>query len=85
MSRRKHKKSWRMRISHDELVGLAPQIWTAHGGLVSDGYRVQPSSGLWRRRNGTLTARLVYRHPGGAGKVDTLVVTVKGIRVDNSG
>lgn len=82
MSRRRHKTSWKLRLGHEALVGMASEIWEAHGALAGQGYRVQASSGLWRRRNGTLTARLVYRHPAPTGCVDTIVVTVKNIRID---
>lgn len=81
MSKRRQKTSWKLQVSTDGLAAIASQVFNGHATLNADGYRLQGSSGLWRRRNGTLTARLVYRHPDPRGIPCTMVVTVKGIQI----
>lgn len=46
-------------------------------GLVGDNYVLQKSSGIWRKLDGTLTARFVYRSPS-EGR-NSLVLSVRNI------
>lgn len=61
MSRSKRgKRTWKLKLSIEELEKYAPSIF---GGLLGtiEGYTLQASSGIWRKADGTGTARYVYR------------------------
>lgn len=79
MSRRKRRHTWKVRLSFEAIQDLADSILDSHARIITDGYALQPSSALWRKANGTLTARLVYRAATEAAKMESLVVTVRNI------
>lgn len=79
--RKKHRTNYKLPLEMDLLARLAPLL--VHPGmmsLVGDGYRLRPSSGIWRKLDGTLTARFVYR--AADGDRDSLVLSVRNIRAD---
>ncbi|MCB5204234.1 hypothetical protein LH464_17345 [Neorhizobium sp. T786] len=78
MSRSKRgTRSWKLKLSIEKLVGFAPDLFNP--GLMSlvEGYTLQASSGIWRKANGTITARYVYRSKDAA--MRSVVLTVRNI------
>lgn len=61
MSRRRARTNWRVDLDAAALERMAAKVCPLHGGCLADGYRLCGSSGVWRRRDGMLTVRLVYR------------------------
>lgn len=49
-------------IEFDELLKASEQLSIAHDGAVSQGYQLRGAR-LWRKKDGTCTARVVWRHP----------------------
>jgi len=79
--RRKIRTNYKLPLAMDLLERLAPLlIQPGLFGMVKDGYQMRPSSGIWKKLDGTMTARFVYREPGD--KRDSLVLSVRGIRAD---
>lgn len=74
MSRRS---SWRVHPAAGRtMADIARLLWEPHDAWTAAGSKLTRSSGLWQRKDGTLTARLVYRD-----EVRTVVVTLRRIRV----
>jgi hypothetical protein len=70
----KRRTSWRLDVSRD-LPRLAGLVVPNHANWIDQGWRLCGSTALWRRRDGSFTARVVYR------RVDESVVfTVRGVR-----
>jgi len=69
----------KLHLTNDRLDELARERWGGHDELVSEGYRLGTSSGLWLQPDGTATARFVYRQR--AAGVTTVAITVRGIQV----
>lgn len=76
--RKKQRTNYKLPLDIDLLKRLAPLL-VREGmmGLVDDEYVLQKSSGIWRKLDGTLTARFVYRSPG-EGR-NSLVLSVRNI------
>lgn len=75
MGRRKYR-SWRVKATPELIEKLAAEVVPNHAALLARGYVMCRTSGLWRTRRGTLTARLVYRV---ADRSMSIVHTVRGI------
>ena len=81
MSSRRRRKSGRWwGLSFEALCCIAGQIWEEHTDWISRGDRLLPSSFIRRQRNGTLTARLVYRRCNRQKVIVT--VTMLDLRID---
>lgn len=78
MGRRKYK-SWRVRVKLDAIERLGRELVDNHDALIADGYEMCRTSGLWRTRRGTLTARIAYRSPS---RKVSVIHTIRGIRVE---
>ncbi|CAD7055343.1 hypothetical protein RHAB21_00700 [Pseudorhizobium halotolerans] len=62
MSRSKRRtRTWKLKLSIEELEKHAPAIFGPLLHLVEEGFVLQTSSGIWRKADGTGTARYVYR------------------------
>lgn len=68
-------------LSFETLRAIAGQIWEDHADWISRGDHFLPSSFIRRQRNGTLTARLVYRRHSNDQKV-VVIITMRDLRVD---
>lgn len=77
----RRRKSWRLSATAAQIAGVAVCVFEGHSGLIGRGASLMPTSGLWRRKDGSVTARLVYRYPEGAEEGLSMVVTVRNIRV----
>lgn len=55
------KRSYKIKISRAGLEEIAEQNCHEHAPLISGGYKLSASSGLWQKTNGSVTARFVYR------------------------
>ncbi|MFN3421632.1 MAG: hypothetical protein ACK40X_07915 [Armatimonadota bacterium] len=78
MSRSKREKRiWKLKLTVAELESYAPSIF---GGLLGtvEGFTLQASSGIWRKANGTGTARYVYRNGTNRGGT-SIVLTSRNI------
>lgn len=76
--RKKQRTNYKLQLDIDLLKRLAPLlVCKGMMGLVNDDYLLQKSSGIWRKLDGTLTARFVYRSPN-EGR-NSLVFTVRNI------
>lgn len=77
MGRRKHK-SWRVKVTPEAMEKIAAALVPNHAGLLSRGYVMCGTSGLWRTRRGTFTGRFAYRE--GVDRA-SFVHTVRGINL----
>jgi hypothetical protein len=76
--RKKIRTNYKLALDLDLLKRLAPLLaGPGMMGLVGEGYQLRASSGIWRKLDGTLTARFVYRGPGH--DRDSLVLSVRNI------
>jgi len=76
--RKKQRTNYKLPLEIDLLRKLAPLLVNkGMMGLVGDDYLLQKSSGIWRKLDGTLTARFVYRSPD-EGR-NSLVLSVRNI------
>lgn len=58
----RRRRSWKLKPQPGGLETLAREVFERHSWLVQDGYRLaEGQSGVWRRKDGRLTVRLVYR------------------------
>ena len=76
--RKKLRTNYKLPLEMDLLTRLAPLL--VHPGLmtmVGDGYQLRPSSGIWQKLDGSLTARFVYRAPDH--HRDSLVLSVRNV------
>jgi len=76
--RRKQRTNYKLPMDLQLLEKLAPAI--VHPGvfsLVRNDFKMKASSGIWRKQDGSLTARFVWREPAG----ESFVVTVRNIRL----
>jgi hypothetical protein len=79
MPRRKRtSKTWKLPLSIADLERHAPAIFGGLLNTVSDGFTLQRSSGIWRKANGTGTARYVYRRGSASGNT-SIVLTAHNI------
>lgn len=72
------KRRRKLRLTNDRLEELGREHFAAHDDLITQGYQLGASSGLWLHPDGTVTARFVYRLPAG---LNTIAVTVRRIQV----
>ena len=63
-------------VEFDSLLAASKPLAVFHGSARAQGYAVR-SARLWRRRDGTCTARVVWRHPAAA--IGTLTFSVEGV------
>lgn len=77
MGRRKYK-SWRVKARPETIELLARELVPNHAALLAQGYVICATSGLWRTRRGTFTARLAYRT---ADRSTSIIHTVRGINL----
>ena len=76
--RKKQRTNYKLPLDIDLLKRLAPLLVNkGMMGLVGEDYLLQKSSGIWRKLDGTLTARFVYRSPS-EGR-NSLVLSVRNI------
>lgn len=71
----KRRTSWRVDVSGGS-ERIADLVVDEHAELIAKGWRLCGSTGLWRRRDGSFTARVVYRRED-----ESLVFSVRGLRV----
>lgn len=76
MGRRKYK-SWRVKVTPATIEKLGAELVPNHASLLERGYVMCRTSGLWRTRSGTFTARLAYRL---ADRSVSVIHTVRGIQ-----
>jgi hypothetical protein len=86
MARKKQRTNWKLEMPFADLKEIAPKLLGALGEIVPlANYKLQTSSAVWRRANGSLTARLVYREEHAAATTSkSMVFTIRNIRVDRS-
>lgn len=77
MARRKNR-SWRIKVDKAGLARLGSALVSDHDDMMARGYVICGSSGLWRTRRGTFTARLAYRC---ADRTVSIVHTIRGIQL----
>ncbi|MGY5789074.1 hypothetical protein ACXHXM_02085 len=88
MARKKQRTTWKLSVSLEQLERIAPIVLDGME-KVAEGYRLTNGSGLWRKRDGSLTARFVYR--SAEDETRSMVMTVrniilqKGLREDAHG
>lgn len=75
MTRRKSR-SWRIKVDGAAMLRIAADLVEEHDSLLAEGWAVCPTSGLWRTRSGTITARIAYRCRA---RQSSLVHTIRGI------
>lgn len=81
---KKRRTNWKVSISVSELEKLAPRLLAAFSIDVPGAHLdLCSSSGLWRRGNGTLTARLVYRSAAEPNRFSK-VYTLRNISIDRT-
>ncbi len=73
------RRSWRVRVPEEKVAAIAGQLVDQHAALLSDGYRLMGSSGVWRTKGDGLTARFVYRNRAADG-FTTMTFVIRGIR-----
>ena len=64
-----------MALSEEQFQRLASTICSDHAGRIERGYRITGTRRIWERRDGSWTARFVYRKDG-----VSIVETIKGLR-----
>ncbi len=78
--RRKKHPSYKLPLDFDLLLRLAPLLAKEMHALVTPDHEMRRTSGIWRKGDGTLTARFVFRSK--TTDRDDLVLTVRNIRQD---
>lgn len=73
------KRVWRVKVPDEKVMSIAAKLVEQHDELLSDGYRLMGSSGVWRTKSDGLTARFVYRLRA-ADRATTMTFTIRGIR-----
>ncbi|MCK9514274.1 MAG: hypothetical protein M0R28_24010 [Pigmentiphaga sp.] len=76
MARRKNR-SWRVKVDKAGLARLGSVLVPNHDEMMAGGYVMCATSGLWRTRRGTYTARLAYRC---GDRTMSIVHTIRGIQ-----
>lgn len=78
--RKKVRTNYKLPVDFELLGRLAPLLISpAMLSLVGEGYELRASSGIWRKLDGSLTARFVYRAPDTG---QSMVLSVRNIRID---
>lgn len=76
--RKKQRTNYKLPVDMQLLQKLAPKlVHPAMFSLVQDDFTLKASSGIWRKLDGSLTARFVWRDPAGG----SFVVSVRDIRI----
>jgi hypothetical protein len=76
--RKKQRTNFKLPVDLQLLEKLAPKlVHPAMFTLVQEDFKLKASSGIWRKLDGSLTARFVWRDPEGG----SFVVSVRNIRL----
>ena len=70
--------NWRLTPNPGGLDIIARVVVERHQWLIDSGFVLCGKSGVWRRRDGSLTIRMVYRRSDGVSWVYSSRVTVAG-------
>lgn len=63
----RRRRSWKLKPLPGGLEKLAREVFERHSWLIDEGYVLtEGQSGVWRRKDGRITIRLVYRRGDGS-------------------
>lgn len=73
------KRTYRIRMTNDQLLAFAGRLNDYHDRHVADGYTLTAASGFWRTKAQGVTARLVYRKRIAVSGFTAIAYTYRGI------